>query len=230
MDGSARVVAVQDDLVEIETLPGPDGARPRLVKNEMIHICPSAPSARGEPERLKAEVLRVRGNTADAQVYESTRGVAVGDPVEQSGEMLSVELGPGLLGQVYDGLQAPLPVVAARYGIFLPRGAAVPALDGGKTWSFLPVVKSGARVVAGDTLGTVQEGRYTHKIMVPFDWTGELRVSWIQEGSFNVRETIARLADGTGRERAVSLAQRWPVRRALNAGLLKRGLSRRLYP
>ena len=227
---SARVVAVQDDLVEIEATQGPDGAQSDLVKNEVVYICPSLPNERGEQERLKAEVLRVRGANADAQVYESTQGVAVGDAVEQSNEMLSVELGPGLLGQVFDGLQAPLPKVAAQYGIFLPRGADVPALDDSGKWSFVPQVKSGAEVAAGDTLGTVQEGRFSHKIMVPFGWPGTFRVSWIQEGGFHVHEVVARLEDKAGRERSVSLSQKWPVRRPLSAGLLKRSLSRRLYP
>ena len=227
---TARVVAVQDDLVEIEVNRDTEGIPGKLVKNEVIYICPSRPNERGEQERLKAEVLRVRGATADAQVYESTEGVAVGDGVEQSYEMLSVELGPGLLGQVFDGLQAPLPTVATRYGIFLPRGADVPALDDTGKWSFVPGVRSGAKVTAGDVLGTVQEGRFTHKIMVPFGWSGEFTVSWIQEGNFHVREVVARLADGAGRERPVSLSQRWPVRRPLSAGLLKRTLSRRLYP
>ncbi len=227
---TARIVAVQDDLVEIEVNRDAEGTPGKLVKNEVIYICPSRPNERGEQERLKAEVLRVRGATADAQVYESTEGVAVGDAVEQSYEMLSVELGPGLLGQVFDGLQAPLPTVATRYGIFLPRGADVPVLDNTGKWSFVPSVRSGAKVTAGDVIGTVQEGRFTHKIMVPFGWSGELTVSWIQEGNFHVREVVARLADSAGRERPVSLSQRWPVRRPLSAGLLKRTLSRRLYP
>jgi V/A-type H+-transporting ATPase subunit A len=227
---TARIVAVQDDLVEIEALEGLDGEPAQLVKNEMIYICPSVLNERGEQERLKAEVLRVRGVFADAQVYESTQGVAVGDAVEQSGEMLSVELGPGLLGQVYDGLQAPLPKVAAQYGIFLPRGVDVPPLDTADKWSFVPTVKSGATVVAGDTLGTVQEGRFAHKIMVPFGWPGEFRVTWIQEGNFDVHEVVARVEDNAGRERPLSLSQKWPVRRPLSAGLLKRSLSRRLYP
>ena len=93
-NASARVVAVQDDLVEIELLDDPAGGRGALIKNEVVYICPSRANERGEQERLKAEVLRVRGTTADAQVYESTQGVAVGDAVEQSGRMLSVELGP----------------------------------------------------------------------------------------------------------------------------------------
>jgi len=230
LPATARIVAVQDDLVEIEAEEGLDGRRASLVKNEVIYICPSILNDRGEQERLKAEVLRVRGATADAQVYESTQGVAVGDAVEQSEQMLSVELGPGLLGQVYDGLQAPLSEVAAQYGIFLPRGVELAALDTKSKWSFVPTVKSGTEVVAGDTLGTVQEGRFTHKIMVPFGWPGVFHVSWIQEGSFHVHDVVARLEDKSGRERPISLSQKWPVRRPLNAGLLKRSLSRRLYP
>mgnify|MGYP000730862448 CR=1 FL=1 len=227
---SARIVAVQDDLVQIEAQQDASGNPAVLVKNEVVYICPGSLNQRGEQERLKAEVLRVRGLNADAQVYESTQGVAVGDAVEQSGQLLSVELGPGLLTQVYDGLQAPLPKVAATYGIFLPRGAMVDALDRGAKWSFAPKVKTGAAVVAGDTLGTVPEGRFTHKIMVPFGWQGEYRVSWIQEGSVTVDQAVVRLEDKQGQEHPVTLVQRWPVRRPLSGGLLKRGLSRRLYP
>ncbi|MGI9507736.1 MAG: V-type ATP synthase subunit A, partial [Geminicoccaceae bacterium] len=230
LEATARIVAVQDDLVEIEALDGANGQPAHLVKNEVVYIRPSMLNERGEQEALKAEVLRVRGITADAQVYESTQGVAVGDTVGQSGEMLSVELGPGLLGKVYDGLQAPLPKVAARYGTFLPRGVDVEPLEMADKWSFVPIVKTGAEVVAGDVLGTVQEGRFTHKIMVPFGWPGRFQVSWIQEGSFHVREVVARLEDKSGRERPVALAQKWPVRRPLNAALLKRSLSKRLYP
>ncbi len=112
---TARVVMVQDDLVTIEALET-EGGYHKLMKNEMVHVCPY-----GTDEKLKAEVLRVRGRTADAQVYEDTRGVAVGDAVEQTGEMLSVTLGPGLLGQVYDGLQNPLEAIAVDHGFFLAR-------------------------------------------------------------------------------------------------------------
>ena len=201
----------------------------RWVKNEVIYILPSDPNERGEQERLKAEVLRVHGISADAQVYESTDGVAIGDAVEQSDEMLSVELGPGLLSQVYDGLQAPLPDVAKQYGIFLPRGASVPPLDARKKWSFVPTVKIGAEVVAGDTLGSVQEGRFSHKIMVPFAWSGEMRVAWIQEGNFNVREVVARLADGSGRERVGVPGSKMAGAGAFELQPFKRNLSRRLY-
>lgn len=227
---TARVVAIQDDLVEIEALPGPNGEPGNLVKNEVVFILPGDLNERGEQERLKAEILRVRGVTADAQVFESTQGVAVGDGVEQSGELLSVELGPGLLGQVYDGLQSPLPKIAHEYGIFLPRGADVPALEGASKWSFVPILKIGDKAVAGDAIGTVQEGRFTHKIMVPFDWTGEWKISWIQEGNFHVRDIVARVENEAGVEREIALSQKWPVRRALNGSLLKRTLSRRLYP
>ena len=229
-DVTARIVAVQDDLVRIEAAPGPDGDPATLVKNEVVYILPSRPGEGGRQERLKAEILRVRGTTADAQVYESTQGVAVGDPVEQTGQLLSVELGPGLLGQVYDGLQAPLANVAADHGIFLPRGAQVAPLDPKKKWSFTPSVKLGDMVSAGDVIGTVPEGRFQHKIMVPFGWSGSYRIAWIQKGSARLHEAIARLDDRAGNEREVTLAQKWPVRRALPAGLLKKASSRRLYP
>ena len=132
---TARVVMVQDDLVTIEVVEGEDGKRAPLTKNEIVYVRPS-----GTDERLKAEVLRVRGFTADAQVYEETQGVAIGDAVEQTGEMLSVTLGPGLLGQVYDGLQTPLESIAVEHGFFLARGASYPALDQAAKWSFAPAV------------------------------------------------------------------------------------------
>lgn len=227
---TARIVAVQDDLVEIEVLEQEDGAPGILTKNEVVFILPTKPGAGGRQERLKAEVLRVRGTTADAQVYESTQGIAVGDPVEQSGQLLSVELGPGLLGQVYDGLQAPLQRTADAYGIFLPRGADVDALDAAAKWSFSPVKKVGDEVRAGDVLGTVPEGRFAHKIMVPFNWTGTYKIVWIQEGAARVHDRVVRLTDETGHEHGLSLSQKWPVRRALSGDLLKRAVSRRMFP
>ncbi|MEM9668722.1 MAG: V-type ATP synthase subunit A [Pseudomonadota bacterium] len=229
-EAKAWIVAVQDDLVEIEVASMPDGTAGRLVKNEVIYILPSRLGADGRQERLKAEILRVRGKFADAQVYESTQGVAVGDPVEQSGEMLSVTLGPGLLGRVYDGLQAPLASLAEQYGIFLPRGADVDPLDRAEKWSFTPSAKIGDRVSAGDTLGVVPEGRFTHKIMVPFDWHGEFTVSWIREDAVKGHETVARVTDLDGNERDVKLFQKWPVRRPLNRLMLKTGQSRRNFP
>jgi len=231
---TARIVAVQDDIVTIEALTGEDGKAARLVKNEVIYICPTRSADAGVQERLKAEILRVRRRTADAQVYESTVGVGVGDPVEQSGEMLSVTLGPGLLGQVYDGLQNPLEKLAASHGVFLPRGIELDALNRKRKWAFTPAVKTGASVAAGDCLGTVQEGRFAHKIMVPFGWlgdqSGDWEVVWIQEGSFTIEDRVARLRDRSGQERSIGLAQRWPVRRALDAELMRGGRAERLYP
>ncbi|MEO1681148.1 MAG: V-type ATP synthase subunit A [Pseudomonadota bacterium] len=227
---TARIVKVQDDIVEIEALDGPDGTPGRLVKNEVVYVLPTRPGPGGRQERLKAEVLQIRGNTADAQVYEPTQGVAVGDPVEQTGQLLSVDLGPGLLGSVYDGLQAPLKSLAAEYGTFLPRGAESAALDPEAKWSFTPIVRVGDEVCAGDTLGTVPEGHLVHKIMVPFNWTGQWRVDWVQKGAARVSDAIARLSGPGGREREMTLSQPWPVRRALPAALLKSATSQRTYP
>jgi V/A-type H+-transporting ATPase subunit A len=222
----ARVVAVQEDIITLERAPR--GGRP-LVKNEVVYICPRRASE-GRNERLMAEVLRVQGRDAVAQVFESTRGVGIGDPVEQSGELLSVTLGPGLLGMVYDGLQNPLEGLAEAYGSFLPRGVALPALNQRKKWSFVPTVEIGTRLRAGDTLGTVQEGRYTHKIMLPFNEPGEVEVTWIQQGSVTVSMPVARIHDGRGQERALTLSQPWPVRRPLPEALLRQRYSQRLYP
>ncbi|SHE32886.1 V/A-type H+-transporting ATPase subunit A [Modicisalibacter ilicicola DSM 19980] len=225
MDKDCRVVNVQDDIVVIEALDRSKG----LMKNEVVYIRP----AQDEEERdvrLKGEVLRVQGQRADVQVFEDTGGIKVGDGVEQTGEMLSVTLGPGLLGQIYDGLQNPLEQIALQSGFFLPRGLHLPALDRTAKWSFSPRVRMGTSLHAGDTLGTVQEGRFTHRIMVPFDARGEQEVSWIQEGSFAVDVPVARLRDEAGTEREVTLAQRWPVRRPLPQRLLDSNASERLYP
>lgn len=222
----AHVVAVQEDLV---TIAMADSSPQPLRKNEVIYICLRTGAAE-RPVKLKAEVLRVRGRQADAQVFESTRGVSIGDPVEQSGELLSVTLGPGLLGQVYDGLQNPLAGLAAGFGTFLPRGVTLPALDQNRKWSFQPTVQIGATLRAGDPIGTVQEGRYAHKIMVPFDQPGEVTLQWIQQGSFTVDTAVARIADAQGHTRSLTLCQEWPVRVPLPQGLLERRLCERLYP
>ena len=158
---SARVVAVQDDIVAIESV----GDKP-LTKNELIYILPTRSTA-GHQERLKAEILRIQGNRADAQVYESTMGVGIGDPVIQTGDLLSVDLGPGLLGQVYDGLQNPLDLLAIEFGYFLPRGVDLPALNPNTKWAFVPCVQRGAILNAGQCIGSVKEHRFDHKILVP---------------------------------------------------------------
>jgi len=223
---TATIIAVQDDIVSIQSK---QGASKPLTKNEVIYILPSRSTAK-HCERLKAEVLRIKGNTADAQVYESTSGVGIGDPVEQTGEMLSVELGPGLLGQVYDGLQNPLDVLASEFGFFLPRGVDLPALDINTQWAFTPIVQTGALLKASSVIGTVIERGFTHKIMIPFDIQGEVEVSWIQEGNVTVIEPVAKIILKSGRERIITLRQRWPVRQQIPQQILKNNIVQRKYP
>ncbi len=230
VNATARVVAVQEDIVTIESI-GEGAERTPLVKNEVIYVCPQTTDrSGGRLEKLEAEILRVKGRTADAQVFESTAGVGVGDPVEQTGSMLSVDLGPGLLSQVYDGLQNPLAEIAREFGNFLPRGANEPALNQSQKWRFVPTVEVGATVKAGDTLGTVQEGRFPHKIMVPFHFRGDVEVSWIQGGSFTVDTTIARVTDRNHKQHNLTMVQKWPVRRPLPSRMYQQGTSQRLYP
>ena len=229
-DFKAQVIAVQDDLVEIALSEGIKGKNGRLIKNEVVYICPSRLNEKGEQQKLKAEVLQVKGDTANAQVYESTQGVAIGDPVEQTQDMLSVELGPGLLGQVYDGLQAPLPELANQCGIFLPKGYHVDPLKRDKKWAFVSTVKKGDKLNAGDAVGYVAEGRIKHKVMVPFDLHYEAEVVWVSEGNFTLDDVVAKIKSPKGTELPIKLSQKWPIRRALNKTLLKRGSCQRLYP
>lgn len=220
---TATITAVQEDIVRFR-LTNP--AEQELVKNEVVYVLP-----RRQPgERLKAEVLRVVGDQAEAQVYESTSGISLGDPVEQTGRLLSVKVGPGLLGQVFDGLQNPLEILAQGHGTFLPRGVEAPGLNASTKWSFTSLVRIGDKVSGGDAIGTVPETAITHKIMVPFDIDGPMEVTWIREGSATVDEPIARLRDSSGGERELTLAQQRPVRLAIPQKLLARGASIRLYP
>jgi V/A-type H+-transporting ATPase subunit A len=168
-------------------------------------------------KRLKSEVIRIRGEISQLQVFEITKGISIGDEVEFTGDMLSVELGPGLLGQVYDGLQNPLPQLAQATGFFLERGVYLDALSVSNMWQFTPKAKPGDKVERADTLGTVPEGSFTHRIMVPFNLFGSYTVSWIKPaGSYNIRETIAELKDEKGNSVPVTLSFRWPVKRAIN--------------
>lgn len=223
---TARIVSVQDSLVSIETLA--DSNKP-LTKNEVVYIIPNRSDAK-HTERLKAEILRINGKVADAQVFESTAGISIGDLVEQSSEMLSIELGPGLLGQVYDGLQNPLDKLANEFGYFLPRGVDLPALDENAKWSFVPCVQTGAVLKASSVIGTVQERGFTHKIMLPFALKGEASITWIQEGTVTVNEAVAKIKLSSGKEQDITLKQRWPVRKALPQHLLKQNIVQRKYP
>lgn len=168
--------------------------------------------------RLKSEVIRIRGKVAELQVFEDTSDLRVGDAVEFTGELLSAELGPGLLGSIYDGLQNPLPELAAESGFFLQRGKYLPALSRTKTWAYTPVAKIGDVVQAGDALGTVPEGIFKHRIMVPFQFRGRLTVkSLAPAGAYTVEQVIATLTDDRGRDHNVALVQRWPVKLPIKA-------------
>ncbi len=165
---------------------------------------------------LKSEVIRIKGNIAQVQVYEMTDGIKCGDKVEFSGDMLSAELGPGLLGQVYDGLQNPLPVLAEQAGWFLERGIYADGLNAERKWEFTPVLKEGDVVRAGEYIGTVPEGPFTHKIFIPFYLLGKYTVrSIVQKGEYTVRETVAVLVDERDREIPVTMSFKWPVKRAV---------------
>ncbi len=219
------MIAVQEGVASVLAEPGV-----ALTKNAAALLLPSRPGPDGRQERLLAEVLRIRGRVADLQLFESTAGVAVGDPVELSDTPLSVRLGPGLLGGLFDGLQRPFEAMAAAHGTFLPRGAEAPALDPAARWAFVPAVRSGDRVEAGDTLGTVEERRIRHRIMVPFDLPGSWSVLWIEAGVAGVDDVVAELAGPGGGRRAIRLAQDWPIRRPLPAPLLAAGRAERLLP
>jgi V/A-type H+-transporting ATPase subunit A len=212
----ARVTGITGNIVSVES----DAP---MMKNSLLFV-------RSGGGRLKGEVLRVTGRRADAQMYEETQGVRVGDGVDLTGQMLSATLGPGLLGMVYDGLQNPLQALAQRDGFFLARGRVADALDGTRRWTFVPIRRSGERLHAGDVLGTVGEHRFTHKIMVPFGEAGEVELTSIQGGEVTVNDPVAQIRDPAGQLRELTMAQRWPVRRAVPEKLLRRGLCERRFP
>ena len=162
-------------------------------------------------QRLIGEILNMTGDQASIQVYEETSGLGPGAVVETTGMPMSVELGPGMLDNIYDGIQRPLPEMRALTGDSITRGTDVPALNREKKWDFVPVAKLGDHLAAGDVLGTVQEtSAILHKIMVPNGLTGEL-VS-IEGGEHTVTDTVAVLRDAKGEEHKLSMMQRWPVR------------------
>ncbi len=168
-------------------------------------------------KQLKSEVIRIRGDIAQLQVFEITKGIRVGDEVSFTGDLLSVELGPGLLGQVYDGLQNPLPELAEQAGYFLERGIYLNALSRSKKWQFTPTAKAGDTVARADVLGTVPEGSFTHRIMVPFDMYGSYTVKSIKsEGEYSIEEKIAELEDERGNLYPITMSFRWPVKRPID--------------
>ena len=201
-ENKGKVVSINGNLVSVEF----DG---NVSMNEICYVFVGDTA-------LKSEVIRIRGNIAQIQVYEMTDGIQCGDNVEFTGDMLSADLGPGLLGQIYDGLQNPLPVLARQAGWFLERGIYADGLNTEKNWEFTPTAKVGDVVRAGEYIGTVPEGPFTHKIFVPFYLLGNYTVTSIAEkGEYTVKETIAVLTDERGRKIPVSMSFKWPVKRAV---------------
>ncbi|MBO7455080.1 MAG: V-type ATP synthase subunit A [Paludibacteraceae bacterium] len=165
--------------------------------------------------KLMAEVIKVAGDNVFVQVFESTRGLKVGDLVEFTGHMLEVTLGPGLLSRNYDGLQNDLDKLT---GVFLKRGEYSFPLDEDKLWAFKPLAKVGDKVEAASWLGEVDENHQPHKIMVPFVFEGEYTVkSIVKEGEYKIGDTIAVLLDADGNEKKVTMIQKWPVKKAIMA-------------
>lgn len=163
-------------------------------------------------QRLTGEIIEMHGDEASIQVYEETSGLAPGAPVESTGEPMSVELGPGLIGSIYDGIQRPLDDIMKLSGNNLHWGVEVPALKRDRQWEFVPALKVGDSVAAGDVLGTVQETEIvTHKIMVPPGLLGTVKD--IRAGAFPVTETVAVVETPDGKEVPLTMVQRWPVRR-----------------
>ncbi|MBP3626694.1 MAG: V-type ATP synthase subunit A [Clostridia bacterium] len=201
-ENKGKVVSINGNLVSVEF----DG---NVSMNEICFV-------KVGDTALKSEVIRVRGNIAQIQVYEMTDGIKCGDDVEFTGDMLSADLGPGLLGQIYDGLQNPLPLLAEQAGWFLERGIYADGLNTEKKWEFTPTANVGDVVRAGEYIGTVPEGPFTHKIFIPFYLLGSYTVkSIVQKGEYTVKETVAVLTDERGREIPVSMSFKWPVKRAV---------------
>ena len=162
--------------------------------------------------KLIGEIIEMHGDRASIQVYEETSGLGTGEPVESTGEPLSVELGPGLIEGIFDGIQRPLEKIRELVGNSLVRGVEVPALDREKKWHFVPKVKAGDKVVGGDILGTVQETEIVeHRIMVKPGVVGTVKS--IAEGDYTVTEQIGSIETENGEELPVTLMQKWPVRR-----------------
>ncbi|MFH1304902.1 MAG: V-type ATP synthase subunit A [Candidatus Omnitrophota bacterium] len=199
-----KITGVNGNMVTVE-FPG------NVIQNEVAYVL-----SRGR--RLKSEVIKISANKAFMQVFEYPKGIKVGDEVEFSGRMLSVQLGPGLLTQIYDGLQNSLPRLAEKFGEFLPVGEELNALSSEKKWDFTPVAKKGTKVTAGSVLGEVPEGIFRHKIMVPFDLRGEYRVKEITPaGKYTIDTRIAALENAEGGITDVTMTFEWPVKVPITA-------------
>ena len=201
MQTKGKVSGIVSNLVTV-TVDGP------VAENELCHI------VLGDTNLL-AEVIKVNGDKASVQVFESTRGLKNGCEVVFLGKMLEATLGPGLLSSVYDGLQNDLTTMD---GVFLKRGEYTDPLDHEKLWDYTPLAKVGDKVEAASWLGEVKEGWLPHKIMVPFSFKGEYTVKKLAPaGSYNIDTVIATLTDSKGEDVDVTMVQRWPVKVAVKA-------------
>ena len=199
MSTTGKVTGIVSNLVTV-AVDGP------VAENELCYITLGG-------SRLLAEVIKVNGDKASVQVFESTRGLKNGDSVEFLGKMLEVTLGPGLLSGIYDGLQNNLTTME---GVFLKRGEYTEPLDHAATWAFTPIAKPGDKVVAADWLGEVKEGWLPHKIMVPFSFKGEFTVKSVAPaGDYTIDKTVAVLTDADGEDVPVTMTQKWPVKVAI---------------
>ena len=169
--------------------------------------------ALADGKRLKCEVIRVRGKNADMQVFESTNGLKIGGEVEFTDELLSIDLAPGLLKMVFDGLQNPLDKLAEHSGFFLEKGVYLNPLDEEVKWEFTPLLKPGAKLIAGDYIGHVPEGVYTHYISFPFGELGTWELTTVAKpGEYTIKETIATAKNEKGETKEIAMLQRWPVK------------------
>ena len=164
-------------------------------------------------EKLTGEIIQLRGDRAVIQVYEETAGIKPGEPVEGTGAPLSVELGPGMLRAIYDGIQRPLTAIETKTGsIFIPRGVSVPSLPRDIKWDFVPTVNEGDYVEGGDIVGTVEETKsIVHRILVPVGIKGKIKE--IRSGKFTVEDTVAIVETEDGEEKEIKMMQKWPVRK-----------------
>ena len=201
---TGKIVSINGNMITVDF-------EDNIIQNEVGYVLNGG-------RRLKSEVIKISGNTAFMQVFEYTKGIKVGDEVEFSGKMLSVQLGPGILTQIYDGLQNPLPELAKEFGFFLPVGVELKAISSEIEWEFTPTAKEGNKVIAGCVLGWVPEGIFQHKIMVPFDLMGEYTVEKIvKKGKYAIDKTIAVIKDKKGKNIDVTMTFDWPVKIPIQA-------------
>jgi len=201
MKTTGQVTGVTSNLVTVKA----DGP---VSQNEICYITVGG-------SRLMAEVIKVNGDKASVQVFESTRGLRMGAPVEFEGHMLEVTLGPGILSRIYDGLQNDL---ASLDTLFLERGVYNDPLDFESTWEFTPIAGVGDTVEAASWIGSVPEKFITHKIMVPFSFEGTYTVKSVAApGTYKITDTVAVVTDSEGRDHDITMIQRWPVKKAVTA-------------